>query len=381
MSVPSVFLAETLTGRIWTQLDGVTGNVSDDLFGSDIRGRFTVPVRPGLRPLLAQPWRAAVVLADPERIWWAGPVTAPPTRGRGGAAEVTCGSLWSLLERRPAWRPDALPPAAAADLVLTNLSLRGLAAALLEAALAWGPLPVVVPAGPFPGVHQRVYPSHELHDVASRLANLLDDDDAGAAQPVEVHFAPRWADGGHNRFEWAARLGDPRLDAPAAPWVWDAASTAVTALVDHGAPGELASTAWVGGDGQDRAKVIGHATSAALTDAGWPALHAIDASSHASVSDPATADAHARAALSEPAAAAATLVPVVRADGAPDPRTGAPTAPAFGQWQVGDRLRVDVTGDDWTPEGSYSGRIGGWSYTLGGADIALALDQEPTEAG
>lgn len=367
MRAPSVLIARTRTGRIVEEVTGVTGSVSDDLGGGNITGSFSFPVRAGLRPLL-DPWRHMVVVATDDHVWWAGPITSKPHRPRGGRVDVTCGSVWSLLAHLPAWTTDARPPDPACDLTLTMRSPRGLGVGVLANALTYGPLPLVLPPGPFPGWNTWSWPSHELTDAASALRDLLDEE---TGTGVEVHFRPRWVGGlAGASVEWEARVGDPQLLDPGTVHTWDTAGAGVVGLAETDSDVEPVTTAWVGGAGQDVARIVGTASSPVLLGAGYPALHSIDTTTTAQVEDVRTADARARGRVN--ARERPSLVPVVAADGAPN-EAGVPVAPVFGQWNLGDPCRFEVRDDGWIMDGSYVGRFGKWAYMLGSNEVAVAL--------
>lgn len=352
----TVYLAETVTGKIWQQLDGVRGSYGDGLNNEGVTGRFSVPASRGLRALLVQPWRTMVVVAQGDKVLGMYPVP-DGDRSVGGDVEVNGASVYSLLALRPAWTTAADPPSQLADLKVRG-SLAQMAAAIIGNALGWGPLPIAVPAGLPGGGWERNYPSYELHDAASRLLELTDDQGGR----LDVHFNPRWVGGRHDRVEWEVRLGEP-LAGPAVPWRWDSRADHTVRITEQWGGGEIATTAWLAGEGQERARLIRRASSPTLLASGWPELHRIDGSTYGSVTDGTTLSAYAAAEVEVGLKRSGQVAYVVRAD----------LEPTIAQWQLGERVFFDVADDQWMDDGRYAGQLAQWSKGLGSTQVALVL--------
>lgn len=373
---PTVYVAQTTTGVILDELDGATAQITDDIAGNNITGRFAIPMKRDLRSLL-EPWRHSLVVAEPGRMWWAGPITENPTRQRSDQSHIvqaSAGSVWSVLDQRPSWIAGQAPPTEDADLVARMRSWRGLAVALLDCGLSYGALPIALARNDLEGNLDREWPSYTMESAAKALRDLKVGD--ADSDRVEVHFEPRWVDQRDNKIEWLARIGNPTITGRRQ--TWDAGSDALRAIPDASSGERLATHAWVGGAGQERARIVGAASADAKIGQGWPALHSIDASGGSSLEDATTARQLAEADVRR--TDGLSIQPVVDPDGAP--KNGHPTAPVFGQWHLGDRARIDVSGDDWIPDGSHEGRITSWSYSTAKHEMALGLsgDLQPLTA-
>ena len=361
-----VLIAETTTGRVLETLDGVSGSIGDGLNNNGVTGRFSLKPYPGLRALVAQPWRVTALVVDGDQVLSANPISDLQRSARAGEVELNGASIYSLLARRPAWRPRPLyPPSSDADLRLSG-SLSQIASALVQNALNWGSLPIALPANLPSGTSVRNYLSYELNDTASRLLNIVDDQGGR----LDIHIKPRWVNGDHSHFEWELRLGEP-LGGPDVPWILDSRSDSVVGVGEAVDGSDIATDVWMAGDGQERARQVGWAENPALIDAGWPALHRIDNSSHSSVTQYPTLVGYAQAAAEEGAEFASRVAYVVKAN----------LEPTMAQWKIGENCYFDVYDDDWIPDGRYAGQIGQWSKKIGGDDVALVLADQLSSAG
>lgn len=356
-----VYLAETRTGRIVAALDGVTGSMGDGLNNQGVTGRFSAPATRTLRAALSVPYRMTIVVAQGDTVISANPVPDAGRSTRGGRADINGGSIWTVLAKRPAWKAGMAPPGEAADLSFRG-SLSQIAARLLLNALDWGELPIIVPeVALLPGGDSvRNYPSYEAHDTASRLLNIVDDQGG----VLDIHLNPRWKDGAHNAFEWEVRLGEP-LSSPGKPWTWDSRSTAVTGVGESIDGGKFATEVWVAGDGSERARPFGHASSGSFDpiDLGAPALHEVLNSAYGSVTERSTLNGYAQAELDEGQALRSTIPVVVEAY--PD------NAPRLGAWLPGHNCLFQVYDDDWIPDADYGGQILQWSKQLNGSSVSV----------
>lgn len=155
-------------------------------------------------------------------------------------------------------------------------SLGDIARGLVAEALAWGPLPIDLPALTG-GDNVRTYRGWDLAQTADRLTELTKVENG-----PEIEFAPYLTETGDLR--WRLRAGTPELVDTV--WQWNTTS-----------PGRRVSLAGVDEDGTDMASesiglggrsedvvLVGRRRSNTLTAAGWPVLQVAN-TGHTSVSN------------------------------------------------------------------------------------------------
>ncbi|AXX32075.1 hypothetical protein KCV87_32145 [Actinosynnema pretiosum subsp. pretiosum] len=350
--------------RSWTcyTVDTVTGRIIGTLpyagtpgweFGVNLGGQVqvNVPARQlGRGPLalrtMVEPWRTSLVIAWGRYLVQGGPIMTHRWDDASGTLLVGAGGMWALLNRRIIKSSDYDGPITdeAADVVLSGLSLHGLAVRLAQLATGerWGALPIAFPE-PEPGTTTRTYYGYDLATVGERLTQLTQLDHG---PDVELH--PRWSTRpGH--VEWELRVGIPHLGVrqPQQGVRYGAGLRRLSVDTDASAMTHDARTP---GQGMERAQPVGRAVDLVLPAAGYPLLQSIDRT-HTSATELSTLDGHAAATLALHGRPVETWTGVVRVDGSipGEGRAGV----GLGGFGAGDRLTIGVHRHAWIPDGQY----------------------------
>ncbi|ATE56139.1 MULTISPECIES: hypothetical protein [Actinosynnema] len=353
--------------RAWTcyTVDTVTGRIIGTLpyrgtlgweFGVNLGGQVqvSVPARQldrGPRALrtMVEPWRTSLVLAWGRYLVQGGPIMTHRWDDSSGTLLVGAGGMWAVLNRRILKAADHDGPITdeAADVVLSGLSLHGVAVRLVQLATTgpWGALPIAFPE-PGPGTTTRTYFGYDLATVGERLMQLTQLDHG---PDVELH--PRWSTRpGH--VEWELRIGAPQLGVrqPQQGVRYGAGLRHLSVDTDASATTHDARTP---GQGMERAQPVGRAADMTLPAAGHPLLQSIDRT-HTSAVDVATLDGHAAATLALHGHPVETWTGTVRVDGAIP--GGDHAGVGLGSFGAGDQLSIGVHRHAWIPDGQYTRR-------------------------
>ena len=375
-----LFAAETVTGRIVEDVPFV--GAPQWVYGLNQAGslQVTVPIGPldkaRLRSLLDY-WRISWGIAWGHHIWQCGPVVTYRYSDVDGppVVNIGCAGIWTLLTTKrvianPSWVGTNIADAAA-DTVLTGLSLHTIAKRLVQNDMTRsGNLPIVLPAD-ITGTAERTYPGYDLAYVGERLAQLTQVIDG-----PEVEFRPEYTDSTRTAVQWRMRIGDPRLGDLGLPHAWDY-QRALTHVDEDGDGSQQQMETWVRGNGMERSLLTGHYTDTSLVTAGWPKLENIDGN-HASATEQATLDGWAQADVQTYRRGITKWAGRVRIDGT-DGRDNTTGSPSMDSVSVGDNAFFQVRDHRWIPDGVYGQRVlsissGGDMHTaaLGLMEVATA---------
>ncbi|TDC92346.1 hypothetical protein E1161_13310 [Saccharopolyspora aridisoli] len=244
------------------------------------------------------------------------------------------------------------------DLVLRDLSVRGLMGELVRANLAqrgYG-LPIVLPE-PEPGPESVTYYGYDLANVWERLRDLSTREDG-----PEFEFQPRLVDGG-TRVEWVLDLGDPLLGARDTALVWDYGAAIGAIDLDIDGSRTPAARVWVKGAGGGRDLLTG---VAAVDRPGTPPVDVVN-TEHVSERRQDVLDSYARASLAAGQAPGTRWETHLRLD---KPGSG------LDDWALGDAPTIAISRHPWLADGIYRRRVTGFS-DASATEIALDLDVMP----
>jgi hypothetical protein len=165
-------------------------------------------------------------------------------------------------------------------LTYSNLDLGSIIAAIVQQVTAVGPaqLPIVFEASRA-GTNTRTYNGYDLlwaHDKITEIGNV--ESGTGGLGGPDWMFTPRFVAGDFTRVEWVLTTGTA-----AQPWL---TQTGAVVVLDKGAANQqnvgkvtvsedaakLATTAFAGGSGQQKARVIASRSDSTLTNANYPRM-------------------------------------------------------------------------------------------------------------
>lgn len=163
---------------------------------------------------LTTPWRRELVRCWDDHPVYSGVITGRPYNRDTQTLTVNHADVRALLAKRYPFGVNsyyadgvAAPPG---KLVLTNLSLRAIAANVVQQGMV-GPhpiysLPIVLPSLTEAGPYSRTYFNYNFTTVPSALQELQDVDGG-----PDIDFAPRWSSS--DTLEWVMRTGTPTAPA------------------------------------------------------------------------------------------------------------------------------------------------------------------------
>ncbi|MFI0465332.1 hypothetical protein ACH347_14745 [Saccharopolyspora sp. 5N102] len=321
---------------------GYGGSSAEDLHEWVETGRYSWAVVCGDQVMQAGPVRTWQVSDEQRQL---------TVSGAGIAAEFD-----RRIVRNPRGHTAITDPSE--DLVLRDLSVRGLMSELVRANLAQRgyALPIVLP-GAEPGPESITHYGYDLAFTWDRLHDLTQRDGG-----PEFEFRPRLVDGGR-RLEWSMEIGRPRLGDQAAAVTWDYGTAIGPLDLDVDGSRSPVSRVWVKGAGGGRELLTGVATA---ERPGTPPVDAVD-TSHVAERRQDLLESYARAVLAGGQSPATRWETTLRLG---QPGTG------LGEWSLGDAPLIAVPGHPWLGDGLYRRRITGISDADETA-IALDLDALP----
>lgn len=390
-----LLVADTRTGRIhfelpygqqmsWSQQINQVGQLSayipvEDSLESLSQQGVTDPAKL-LWGIVTGPYRYSILVCYGNSVLWGGPLL--PTNSysvgqfssTGGSEQqptlqIAAAELSQMFTKRYLTNPAGIGTMSdpSRDVNFYQTNQRALMHDLVSFATSKGvgyELPIVCSDPPDPtGTTNYNYLSYDLVDVAKALQTQA----AGADGP-DFRLDPYLHDGPDAEYvAYDLRIGDPYLDYGSS-WTFDDTTTYIDPSGD--AVG-MASTLFVPGSGQDRAKLIGSAGDPSYIGLGFPALEDTDGSLN-SETDQSMLDLYASAAVA--AQHSPTLTWKVSS-----PSDGHPQA---GQYRLGDLANVDVRAHLLIDHGLYQSRIIGIAgdYTQW-ITLTLSLDEDAGTTG
>lgn len=296
--------------------------------------------------------RYSWIVAFGDHICQAGPVWTWQVSDQERKLSVSGSSISSLFDKRILRNPHGHTAITdpSEDLILRDLSVRGLLAELVRANLAQRgyQLPVVAPEAER-GPESITYYGYDLATVWDRVTDLAERDNG-----PEFDFAPVFADGGR-KVRWRLDIGAPLLGDQNAPVVWDYGSAVGPIDTDVDGAHTPASRVWVKGAGEGRNLLTGVAEDSALPAAGIPGIDLVD-TSHAAEQRQDLLDSYARAALQGQRAPASRWETTLRISAGQGP-TSVDASAALGSWVLGDAPLIAVAGHPWMPAAHYRRRV------------------------
>lgn len=200
-------------------------------------------------------------------IFQAGPILAaqllqesPPMFQLGGS------DPWALLNAT-----YLIDPASQGITTFTS-SMQGIAAAIINAAVARNPLPIDTAVGAS-GTSSRTYNWYDFTFAGAALQVLTQ-----AAGGPDVYFRPYFATA--STIRWQPMLGNPYITQAGAPLLFDQGSNLVEtrpSVDSH----QVAGTWYARGNGVEAGTLFASATDPTLQAAGWPLLENTDSSQSA----------------------------------------------------------------------------------------------------
>ncbi|GAA2812740.1 hypothetical protein [Saccharopolyspora taberi] len=343
-----------------------TGEIVGDIRASDVPkferrisdpGSYTVDVYLGNGANTAadlheftETGRYSWIVAYGDYICQAGPVWTWQFSDQERKLSVSGSNVSSLFDKRILRNPHGHTAITdpSEDLILRDLSVRGLLAELVRANLAQRgyQLPITIPEAE-PGPESITYYGYDLATVWDRMTDLAERDNGS-----EVDFAPEFVDGGR-QIRWRLDIGDPLLGDQNTGAVWDYGSVIGPIDTDVDGATTPASRVWVKGAGEGRNLLTGVAEDPALPAAGVPGIDLVD-TSHAAEQRQDLLDSYARAALQgqrQPNSRWETTLRI--ATGA----TSTEASAALGTWALGDAPLIAVAGHPWMPSAHYRRRV------------------------
>ena len=168
----------------------------------------------------------------------------------------------------------------------TRQSLQTIAKRLVEQAQTWtnGDVPVILPSE-VAGLNERWYKGSAVAFVGQRLREL-----SNVIGGPDIMFTPRWTTD-RLGVEWVMRVGTPSepllYSAQRQKFQLGIAGSSLSSLRVKVDGSRLASTGFASGGKSDGQAIVTVSEDSTLTDAGYPALDAVD-SSHSTASEEAT---------------------------------------------------------------------------------------------
>lgn len=261
--------------------------------------------------------------------------------------------LWSIFDRRKLVDPTYVLLPTADGVMSSTVSITAKELGSIAREIVYtvthgnGTFPnlnLVLPAS-VAGTNDRNYDGFDLGWAGERLYEL-----SQVENGPDIRFRPR--NGAAGYIEWAMETGtgaNPLLVQSGDDWHWDtdAPDSAVVSIGEVEDATELASFAWVPGNGQGIDMKLSTAKDLALVNAGYPWLETEEA--HKTVETQSVLDGHANRVLNDHAAPWRLFKLRVRAD----------MTPRLGTYQPGDWAQVHVGAGHWISEGTYRCRIVG----------------------
>lgn len=375
-------VGDLLTGRRLKNLQALSGDWSEILNDSG-----TVSCKMSLRDEVnkrldlfnsATVGKTFLAAVDGDTILQAGPIWVHDWSATSGQLELIATGMWGYFDHRVllpvlAGREPSDPTTDtrysavisdeddpgypwASD---TRASLTTIAKELVEQAQSWtnGNVPVILPSDEA-GSSERWYKGTDLAFVGDRLREITQVEGG-----PDIMFTPRWTSD-RLGVEWVMRIGTPASPALASAqnqtFRVGVAESSVSDFSVRLDGNGLASTGFAAGGKSVSQAIAKVATDTTLTEAGYPALDAVD-SGHATTSEPATVQGYADALTT------AGRTPAITMAFSHD-FTHVPYLEAF---NAGDNATVSVRGDDYLPADSYSMRLLARSGKLGEQKVQL----------
>lgn len=313
---------------------------------------------------LCTPWRWTWGLAWGSHILQAGPVITDRYQDQAGppTADVGCGGLWTLLHHRvlvnPGWAEGQDVAAAAADVVLTNRTLRQIARDMVSGDItrAGHSLPIALPANDPAGSHERTYPGYDLAMVGERLQQL-----SQVIDGPEIEFRPRYTSESRTAIEWEMRAGSPRLGQLGYPHAWDYGQALTHVDFDRDGSDETFGH-FERGNGMERGLLSAYQDDKTLVNLSgypWPDLETVGMSS-TSDTDVANLQAKADGYVATHTRPVITWSATVRMDGT-NGQGAATRSPSLDTVRAGDNATFVLRGHRRIADGVYTRRILGAS--------------------
>jgi hypothetical protein len=282
-----------------------------------------------------------------------GPIMGSDYTDSSGQLRISCGDMWSLLNRRLLINP-ATPPAnttasallpmdSTRDVVYTGLSKSDIAIRLVSDSCSRTnfDLPIDFPATTGGTEPTRTYPVYDLATVGERLMDLSKE---SGGPDIDWQVNPSSTQDGYVRIQM--RVGNPNLSQSGAAPIFDYGSSISSIDVSSDGSG-LSMGDYVKGNATERASQVAYASTSTLTAAGWPALESVD-TSYSSVTDANLIQGYAAANI-----AMDQLVTKVWSCTA----LLAPGAPLLSDYQPGTSAQINVRGHRYIADGLYSQRV------------------------
>lgn len=339
----SVFVAETLTGRVVESEIPVTGSPRAERrvnTGGDVQ--ITVPMTRSFGHAEVSeylyPWKYSFGLAYGTFVVQAGPLVRCEYDAYASCWELTCSGLWGYYTQKRLALYDATYQAS---------SLSDIAALYLldSKTIPGGALPVDV-VSPTPGTgHVRTVLGSDLSSVGEMLSNLTDD-----VSGPELEFHPYFPNPEvRDTVRWELRRGDPHLGQLGYPHQWTTGRGLVVArpAVIGDRLADLYRVRSVGAGTGDQT-VIGVSDSTVLRDSGYPVLMDRD-DTHNDIVDQSTADRYAEGNRSAYVNGSNLITATVLVHGG--------EGPALGAYLPGDTCVLQVSNYAGVRPGRYSCRI------------------------
>ena len=336
-----VFLCNTVTGKITTDLPGVSARWSMKLNDA---GTVSVTLKPRAEEFAklnirgnTTPLMQSVGVAYGPHILECGPIWDRPYKG--GTMDLPASGLWSIFDHRKAVSGAMLaatgPEVAKSKLNLTG-SLGDIARELVRISVEDNPygggLNIVLPPVQG-GTHERTYHGYDLAWIGDRLRELT-----GVQNGPDIRFRPRFNGADPTVVEWVLETGtedQPLLQQAGSDWVWDgtAEQSGVVDFDHDGDATQMAAKSWAPGSGQEREMKLAAAVDESLIEQGYPWVEIDDAAKD--VEDEAVLQGYADRRLDEAQAPWETISIRVRAD----------AEPLLGQYRPGDWARIIIPED------------------------------------
>lgn len=291
------------------------------------------------------------VVAYDDVIVQAGPVRTYQWDDPSRTLSVSGSGIQGLFDSRVLRNPSGTASAIAGGdntLTLTNLSLGGVASAIVSANLSqsgYG-LPINIPT-PASGTDSQTYNGYDLASVWTRLNDLSQMD-----QGPELDFRPYFVTGA-NGIRWDMLIGSPTLGDPNSSAVWDYGGALSQVDIDTNGSASPASRVYVQGSGTEGSTLAGYAENAAILAEGYPGLDYVD-TSHTAVTASTDLSSIATATSAAYAAPTETWTCLVHVDGLTT--GGVSVSPTLGTWALGDGVLIGVSGHPWITDGVYRRR-------------------------
>lgn len=321
--------------------------------------------------LIAEPCRCFLALAytdddGTETFLEGGPIWTHAYDSTSRLLTVGAAGVWSYYDHRRVLPVLAAGVNPATITTAFTSSLGTIAKQLVQLAHTHtaGSLPIVLP-GDEAGSNVRTYQGYEMNVTGQALRDLT-----GVIGGPEIQFVPRRRADDSRYIEWVMRVGTtevPTLQQAGADWSWDASAvkSSVGGITVQRDGTGMATRWWMQGGGTDKSTMFSEATSATLTNAGFPLLEQTD-STHSTVTVQATLDGYAAGALLESQGPTETWTLKVQRD----------EVPLAGTYRPGDWVSVTIGDKEpYLPTGIYRTRI---TQISGDDSTSVTVQLSPT---